>query len=328
MDKPTKRAAAGILLWLAAGFVALNVVAAHHARAMLRYAPGGERTRSPEALALFPKIRVLLSGVQIPRPEDGRPPSVLSAECRVLSIPVSGDIALSAWHVDRGLEAPLVLLFHGYSTEKSRLLLEAKAFLDLGASVLLVDFRGSGGSSESYTTLGVHEAEDVAAAVRYASGHLPQTRLVLFGQSMGAAAILLAVHRGSVAPDGVILEAVFDTMRHAIRNRFAAMGVPAFPAAELLVFWGGRQWGFDGFAHNPAGYARSLRAPALFLHGADDPRATLADGRRVFDAVPGPKRFLTFEGAGHGSCLARHPAAWRAAVAQFLDEAARRNPDE
>jgi hypothetical protein len=70
----------------------------------------------------------------------------------------------------------------------------------------------------------------------------------------------------------VILEAVFDTMLNTVRHRFHAMGIPAFPSAQLLVFWGGRQWGFDGFAHNPVQYAASLNCPSLFMHGANDPK--------------------------------------------------------
>jgi len=139
-------------------------------------------------------------------------------------------VTLSAWYCGRGKEAPLVILFHGYSAEKTCLIREAKTFIDLGASVLLVDFRGSGGSSECYTTIGVREADDVAAVVRYASASLPHSSVVLFGQSMGAVAILRAVKEHGIAPDAVILEAVFDTMLNTVRNRFAAMGIPSFPA--------------------------------------------------------------------------------------------------
>ena len=60
---------------------------------------------------------------------------------------------------------------------------------------------------------------------------------------MGAVAILRAVQETGIKPDGVIVEAVFDTMLHAVRHRFEAMGVPAFPSAELLVFWGGVETG-------------------------------------------------------------------------------------
>ncbi|MGD9611458.1 MAG: alpha/beta hydrolase [Kiritimatiellia bacterium] len=308
-------------LLLLAGFAALNVLAYRHARAMLRYAAGGARTEKPEALAPLAKIRVLLAGVHLPRPADERPPSVLAPNAYALAIDAPGGIRLSAWYARRRGFDPLVIFFHGYGTDKTRLLSEARNVYEMGASVLLVDFRGSGGSSENYATLGVREAEDVAAAFRYARDHLPKgaAEIILYGQSMGSAAILRAVHELDVQPHGVILESVFDSMLGTVRNRFDAMGVPSFPAAELLVFWGGRQFGFNGFAHNPVDYAKSLECPALFLHGADDPRATLAEGRRVFEASPSRrKQFVVFDNAGHDSYLARHPDPWRDAVRPFI----------
>ena len=79
---------------------------------------------------------------------------------------------MGAWYCPASPEKPLVILFHGYAAEKSSVLNEASVFLELGLSVLLVDFRGSANSSESYTTVGYDEAEDVAAAVCYAKGQI------------------------------------------------------------------------------------------------------------------------------------------------------------
>ena len=56
---------------------------------------------------------------------------------------------------------------------------QARMFLHMGASVLLVDFRGSGESSESYTTIGFREADDVAHAVWYARELLPHSAVIL-----------------------------------------------------------------------------------------------------------------------------------------------------
>ena len=215
----------------------------------------------------------------------------------------------------------MAILFHGYSAEKSSLIEEAKTFLALGASVLLVDFRGSGGSSESYTTIGVREADDVATVARYAEDHLRHTRMIFFGQSMGAVAILRAVSHDAISPDAVILEAVFDTMLNTVRNRFASMHVPSFPSAQFLVLWGGWQWRFDGFQHNPVSYATALQCPALFMHGSDDPRATLTEGRRVFDAVSSDKTFQTFQNTGHHSYVAAHRVEWTAAVERLMKKA-------
>ncbi len=299
-------------------FLALNLSAYLQARSMLNYAPAGLRTASPERLGGLAKIRVLIFGVNLPRPVSGLGPAELAPDCVPRIIPSAGGVRLAAWHVDRGDERPLVILFHGYSGEKTSLLPEARAFLEMGTSVLLVDFRGSGGSSESYTTLGAREGEDVAAAYYYARERLPRSSLILFGRSMGAAAILRAVDESGLDPEGVILEAVFDNMLKTVRNRFSAMGLPAFPAAELLVFWGGRQFGFNGFRHNPVEYARSLACPALFLHGEFDPRATADEGSAVYAAAAGPKELVIFDRAGHEPYLSIEPGRWREAAGRFL----------
>jgi hypothetical protein len=136
---------------------------------------------------------------------------------------------------------------------------------------------------------------------------------------MGAAAILKAVHSCGVQPDAIIVEAVFDRMLNTVRHRFEAMVVPSFPSAALLVFWGGRQAGFNGFEHNPVQYAASVNCPILFLHGTADPRAHIEEARRVFAAVPALKRFKEFPGLGHEAAAVRFPLEWKETVGQFLE---------
>jgi dipeptidyl aminopeptidase/acylaminoacyl peptidase len=271
-------------------------------------------------LSFWTKAKLLVIGVKVPRPLGTEAPAALASNCRAITIQAPDAVELSAWYYNEGSTTPLVILFHGYTAEKTCMLQEAKLLLGMGMSVLLVDFRGSGGSSESYTTIGVCEAEDVAAVVDYANQALPHASTILLGQSMGAVAILRAVHTHAITPDAVILEAVFDTMLNTVRNRFALMKAPAFPAAELLIFWGGVQFGFNGFTHNPVDYATSLRCPVLFMHGTDDPRAKLSEGRRVFDAVPGEKIFKAFASVGHESYASTYPDEWGAAVQQLVEK--------
>ena len=298
-------------------FCLLNILAFRHASAMLNFDDPGERTVKPEALSLKDKAMVLVLGTRIPRPLSAALPEQLAPDSHAIQISCPDGITLSAWYVSRGIESPLIILFHGYSAEKSSLIREAREFLATGASVMLVDFRGSGGSSESYTTIGVDEAIDVKAAVAYAQTHIPHRSLILYGQSMGAAAILRAgAHHGVVA-DALILESVFDTMLNTVSNRFHTMGLPAFPAAQLLIMWGGVQLGFNGFTHSPMTDIASLSSPVLFLHGADDPRARLADARRVAHNAPAQTTFEVFPGVGHASCLAADPTQWRQAVHPF-----------
>ena len=304
---------------VAVAVVSLNALAYSHAYSMTHYIAAGAMTAKPEQLKAAGKLEALVRGVRIVRPVSDEVPSALDPACQALTIRREDGARLSAWFCERGEASPLVIIFHGYAKEKTFLLPEAKAFLELGASVLLVDFQGSGGSSGNTTTIGVREAGDVAAAVRYAKGRLPpHARVILYGQSMGAVAILKAVHDGAVAPDAVILEGVFDTLLNTVRNRFASMKVPSFPSAELLVFWGGVQLGFNGFSLRPVDYAKSVYCPLLVMHGSEDPRVSVGEARRVFEAAPGPRRFELFEGVAHESYVARYPEKWRQLVSAIM----------
>jgi dipeptidyl aminopeptidase/acylaminoacyl peptidase len=309
----------GILAAVAVtGVIALNLLANRHAYAMMHFSTGGAKTEQAEELTRFQKLKVLFQGVNLPRPQTTVPPTALGSKGEAVTIDENDGVKLGAWYCPGESSSPLVILFHGYGGEKSATLHEARAFLKMGASVLLVDFRGSGDSSESYTTIGFREADDVAAAVRFARSHYSPSRVILYGQSMGASAVLRAVRYCGVQADDIIVEAVFDRMLSTVQHRFEAMHVPSFPSAELLVFWGGRQFGFDAFAHNPVEYAPGVRCPILFLHGAADPRARIDEARRVYDAIPGAKTFREFPGARHEPLVVRFPKEWNEVVGEFL----------
>ena len=261
----------------ACAFCALNVIAYNQAYAMLHFAKAGTRTLPPEALSLLAKLKVLFLGVVIPKPHNDATPDTLQLPYHLHQIPIDDGTTLAAWHISYAQSHGLVILFHGYAIAKSSTLPHAAAFHELGYATVLVDFRGSGGSDGYQTTVGHCEAVDVARAVAFAA-ELTDGPIILFGQSMGGAAILRALQLGIVDADAIIIESVFDEMLAAVQNRFSTMGIPSFPAANLLIFWAGQQIGFSGFAHNPVDYAAAVRTPILVTHGGHDARVTTAQG--------------------------------------------------
>ncbi|HNR93083.1 MAG TPA: alpha/beta fold hydrolase [Kiritimatiellia bacterium] len=327
MKQPIKTAArrirlrcalTGIAVALAGLVVFANILAWRHARALMHYSDFTGIKPRLESVESEDKLAILFDGIEIPRPESDDTPDELAPDCVKILIEEPDGITLGAWYCNRGTSSPLVILFHGYTEDKTALIPEARIYLKLGASVLLVDFRGSGESSEDYTTIGFKEGDDVTAAVNYARQSLQHTKIILSGYSMGAAAILRAVAANGISPDGIVAEAVFDTMLNTVRNRFHMLNAPAFPGAELLVFWGGVQVGFDGFEHNPVEYAAAVQCPILFMHGTDDPRALLSEGQNVYDAVPSQKMFRVFPNVAHQSYVEADPAAWEQAVKDLL----------
>ncbi|NOX98797.1 MAG: alpha/beta fold hydrolase [Verrucomicrobia bacterium] len=308
------------ILLVLVGVIAINALAYNHAWSMLRFSTDSQRTDRPENLTLYGKVEVLVSGVTIPRPVGTQTPRNHHLDFQEGLIDCADGIQLGYWHIPCPGASKIILMFHSYGGEKSSLLGEAKTFYDLGYATVLVDFRGSGASSENYTTIGYHEAGDVAEALHFVRKSFPYQRHFLFGQSMGSVAVLRALHSETVQPDGIIIEGVFDEVLHTVEHRFEAMGVPSFPSARLLLFWSGQQFGFDAFDHNPVTYAKSAACPAVFLHGTEDVRAQVDEARRVFDAIPTTKRFYEFKGLGHQSYVGYDPQRWKKAVQWLIDQ--------
>jgi alpha-beta hydrolase superfamily lysophospholipase len=210
-------------------------------------------------------------------------------------------------------------MFTGYAGVKDGLLTPAAHMYRFGYSSLLVDFRGSGGSSRNDTTLGVREAKDVAAAYRYVKREWPKQPIVLYGVSMGAAAIFRAFALEDMRPAAIIAEGTFDRLLTTARHRFDALGLPSFPAAELLVFWGSVQIGYNGFNHNPVDYAADIACPTLLMHGERDPWITGAETTAILDRLQGPKQMIDFAGLGHEMPFVYGaPDLWVETVGQFL----------
>ena len=285
---------------------------------MTHFSEDGMRTPRPEDLSLGQKPEVLAFGVQLPKRKNDRTPRDLELPFETWKIPVEEGVVLEAWDVPRFDRRGIVAMFHGYQDRKSSVLAEARAFHTLGWEPVLVDFRGSGGSSGNVTSIGFHEARDVVAALREIRAQHPGEKLVLWGVSMGGAASLRAVGALHESVDALIVEAPFSTMRSAVVNRFNTMGVPTFALVDLFMFWGGYQQSFDAFAHNPIDYATSVKVPTLFLLGGDDKRVLRPEGWATFNALAGEKRFELFEGLGHQSLVRGQRSHWMEVVGDFL----------
>jgi pimeloyl-ACP methyl ester carboxylesterase len=210
----------------------------------------------------------------------------------------------------------------GYGGDKSQMLTDADELLKMGYNTLLVDFMGSGGSEGNETTIGVKEAEEVKSCYDYLAQR-GEKKILLFGTSMGAAAILKAINDYHLNPAAVILECPFGTMYQTTCARFRLMHVPAFPMAGMLMFWGGTQNGFWAFSHNPVEFAKSVKCPALLLWGEQDDKVSRAETDEIFANLQGRKVLGTYPHSGHENYLKKDKEKWVKDVGGFLDSLGR-----
>ncbi len=203
--------------------------------------------------------------------------------------------------------APVILFHHGNGETAPDYDHIAPYFQRIvGASLLVVDFRGYGWSSgrPTFTSL-IGDTEPLITALPgiLAAATLTDSPLYLMGRSMGSAP---TVHLAYTHPEhfkGVILESGFaDLLSVMVR-----LGYPGHLLGNLI---------------DPVGNERkiaSVTLPLLLIHGAEDTLIPVQHAERMLKASgAGQKRFLKVPGAGHNNLLAVALREYFSAIAELI----------
>lgn len=200
--------------------------------------------------------------------------------------------------------APVQIMFHGYRSAAERDFCGGLPFaLSEGYNVLLVDQRAHGKSGGKCLTFGFKERFDCASWIDYVLARFGlDTRIVLYGMSMGAATVLMAAGlslpqnvRAIVADCGYTSPA--DILKRVLRDRRYPVWL-IYPLIRL----GGRLFaGIDTEAASAREAMSHCTIPVCLFHGEDDRFVPCDMSRENYRAcIAENKRLLTFPGAGHG----------------------------
>ncbi len=241
-----------------------------------------------------------------------------------VQLQTSGGITIQAWYGKQDTAARgTVILFHGVTSNKATMLVEANEFRYWGYNVLLVDFRAHGNSGGNITTYGIKEAEDVKLAFDYISS-TGEKNIILWGISMGAVTVAKAVADYGLQPKGVILEAPFASMEKHFKGRARTLGFPAQPFGWLVTKWAGIIRGVKAGQHKTTRYVSKITCPALVQWGRLDTYVLQQEAEDVYNAIPAAeKKLVVYENTGHASMAQQETDKWRAEVSQFLQKTAR-----
>jgi pimeloyl-ACP methyl ester carboxylesterase len=230
-------------------------------------------------------------------------PADFGAQFRDVEFTTSDGVRISAWLLPAGDRRATIVYSHGLFRSRRELLARAVELWRAGYGALLYDSRNHGASGEARVSAGYNERLDAEAAVRYLREQVSgQDRIVLFGISMGAAAALLAA---AETPEvaAVISDSSFlsfdDTAAHHIS---VFLHLPAFPLANIVVFFIEQRAGFDSSKLDALGAVRGLGGrAAMFIAAAND--------RRMPPAI------------AHGHAFQANPQLYITRVTQFLESA-------
>jgi len=292
-------------------FLLANIIAFIHAYKFTHFTTSSiERTSN--RLSFTEKLKVVFTGVSNPRPVNKKRPGYAYQ-----TIKIKSNKELECWLIKAGTAKGTIVLFHGYGGEKSLMLDKADQFLTLGYNTMLVDFMGSGGSEGNTTTIGFKEAQEVKDCYEYLIKNSFQN-VSLFGTSMGSVAVMKAIKDYDLKPKSIIIECPFGSMYKTVCKRFQMQGIPSFPMADLLVFWGGVENNFWAFSHNPEEYAKGIHCPTLLMYGEKDKKVSKEEINSIFKNLQGNKTLVTYPLAGHENYLSLYKEKWTNDVKIFL----------
>ncbi|MCP4542368.1 MAG: alpha/beta fold hydrolase [Chloroflexi bacterium] len=230
-------------------------------------------------------------------------------------------LTLSGWYVETQNSATIILV-HGIGGNRAQLLDDAALLVANDYGVLLFDLRNSGHSEGDLTTLGYLEALDVGGALDFLSAQpeCSAEHVGLLGHSMGGATAILAAARYPQIK-AVIAQSTFTSVEDNIGDSLKALtGLPPFPFAPLVAWFGEREADIDMGQISPLDAIGAISPRAVMIvHGELDEVISAQNAPRLYAAAGEPKDLYVIPGAGHGGLPQTQPEEYERHIVGFFD---------
>jgi uncharacterized protein len=192
-------------------------------------------------------------------------------------------IQLHGWFVSSRVTPArfTIVVFNGNAGNRAYRASLAHAFRERGLSVLLFDYRGFGGNAGTPTEPGLSADARAARAYLGRRADVEPSRVVYFGESLGAA---VAVRLASESPPAaLVLRSPFTSL--------AAVGRVHYPFLPVQLLLRDRWASLERIAQ--------VTSPLAVIAGDRDSIVPPEQSRQLYDAAPGPKTLVIVRGADH-----------------------------
>jgi fermentation-respiration switch protein FrsA (DUF1100 family) len=179
----------------------------------------------------------------------------------------------------------IILYFHGNKGSLRTWKTENVYLKKFGYDILMIDFRGYGKSTGSFSEKGIYLDAETAYAFAIKRGYAPE-QILIYGRSLGTGiASLLALRHPAKA---LILEAPYTSMLQMAKLKYPLL----FPYIFL------------SYKFDTIGRAASLKLPVLLIHGKMDKTIPYVHSEKIYKALKTDKKLLLLPEADHnGSSL-------------------------
>lgn len=215
------------------------------------------------------------------------------------------------------------LVLHGYTGWKEEMYPYAYWYHEEGYHVIVPDLRCQGESEGDFIGMGWTDHYDCELWIQYILSQDENARIVIHGQSMGAATALLMTGEEDLSPN--VAAVVSDC---AYTDAYTMFGekikewfyLPAFPLVDSACLALRLRGGYNLKDASPIEAVARSSTPTLFIHGDQDAMISVQMSERLYEAAACRKELLIVEGAGHAQAADKDPELYYGTIRAFLED--------
>lgn len=214
-----------------------------------------------------------------------------------------------------------VIVIHGYLSQADDMNISCEHFYNMGYNVLAIDLRSHGLSEGDYIGMGWDDRNDVLAWINLLIQQNKDTKIVLYGVSMGAATVMNTLGEEAlpsnvkVAIEDCGYASTWDIFAYQLDSLFGLPATPFLDAANIVT---GIRAGYD-LKNGPIDQIANSTTPTLFIHGDQDTFVPFSMLDELYDKATSNKEKLVITGAGHAQSHLINPDLYWKTVDRFIE---------
>lgn len=228
------------------------------------------------------------------------------------------DLILHGRYVENDSEYTAIVI-HGYNSNAYRKGPIAKIFHDRGYNVLCPDLRAHGQSQGEMIGMGWPDHYDLLEWISLVNAIKPQGKIILYGVSMGGAAVLNAT--GEKLPGNVLVaiaDCAFTSPWDLYKFQFKEIyNTPPRPLLDFVRMFNTLENKND-FRIGPVDMVKKSNTPTLFIHGVDDPFIPAEMSKKLYESCTSAKGLLLVEKGQHGRSYLADPKLYFESIFDFI----------
>jgi len=239
-----------------------------------------------------------------------------------VSITTSDGYTLAGWYIP-SLNGAVVITQHGWRGGRMNMLYDAEMLYRHGYGVMISSFRSGDVNRSGLITFGKKEIVDMDTWYQYllTRTDIDFNKIGILGESMGGMVSIMYTAQNPNIRALVVHSSFSSIDAMAAKGVKLVTGLPPFPFANLIVWWGEQIAGFDSSEIDASRWIGQISPrPVFIMMGGQDDHIPIESGQWLYDAAKEPKEYWYVPEAGHHGIPEVAPEEYERRVTEFFDK--------